>query len=943
MRHALFLLACAAALVGLARPADACSPPEEGWMLEVVAPYGEQTMAPDDPIVLRGSVFFSIPDQDVRDSFDVEVLDPDGESVSGQISPAPGKDDFFWHADAPLTPGATYTVNVYAIYPWDEQRHLVRTEAVLVGERWLEPVDGGLALDSAHLFEREIHGECLEEEFCGGCFESEVLGHETHWRVVVTVGTPDGSYAAVRTMRSAVGADEDEARTILERTRPFDLGRSGTFDHRIDVGRRDLWPSDSACVAVEVRDPIEGVVLDRVECFAVPQIGDGPLEPEHVPEDQRGPIDPEPPIEPAHDPATDADDADDNAGGGCDASGTSNGASGLWAALLLGGLGLSRRRRRGLWAMLTTALVATGCAPSSPADGEVVPLSPCTENCGPVDPIDPVDPDPLAEAPPPVFGGTMAATAEHAVIGDPDRDRVYIVDLDRQTRVSLDARRPGRVILDEAGETAYVSLRDAGQIQVIDVARGLERTRFEVCPAPRGMALQGARLHVACAGGALLSLNATTGRLERRIALAPDLRDVVVDGEQLHVSRFKQPALYTLDGDGAVLAVRTPRIDDALTDAAPGAPTAAWRTVAMPGGGALMLHQRARLDTVRTETPGGYGDPGGEFTCGRSIVTAEVTAFPTVGDERGDSPATVGMLHGAVLAVDMATTADGLAFAVAGDTSARWQSGEVVVDVRDRDTWGGCWAPDGGRFDPGHQIVAVARSGERPLVFSREPAALSSGGQRIVELSTESVADVGHGLFHRDAGRGIACASCHPEGGEDGHAWLFEGHGLRRTQELRGGIAGSAPFHWVGDMDDMQHLMDEVLTRRMGGPEISPVEADAMLAWIDAQPLDRVEPITGGDPVAGELVFADATVGCAGCHSGPRLTDDRMYDVGTGGLFSTPTLLGIGRRGSMMHDGCGADLRDRFDASCGGGDAHGRTSHLSATELDDLIAYLASL
>jgi hypothetical protein len=44
-----------------------------------------------------------------------------------------------------------------------------------------------------------------------------------------------------------------------------------------------------------------------------------------------------------------------------------------------------------------------------------------------------------------------------------------------------------------------------------------------------------------------------------------------------------------------------------------------------------------------------------------------------------------------------------------------------------------------------------------------------------------------------------------------------------------------------------------------------------------------------------------------------------------------------------MHDGCASSLRQRFDAVCGGGDAHGHTSQLSASELDDLGAYLETL
>jgi hypothetical protein len=43
-----------------------------------------------------------------------------------------------------------------------------------------------------------------------------------------------------------------------------------------------------------------------------------------------------------------------------------------------------------------------------------------------------------------------------------------------------------------------------------------------------------------------------------------------------------------------------------------------------------------------------------------------------------------------------------------------------------------------------------------------------------------------------------------------------------------------------------------------------------------------------------------------------------------------------------MHEGCAATLADRFGA-CGGGDAHGKTSHLTAEQRADLVAYLETL
>jgi hypothetical protein len=68
-----------------------------------------------------------------------------------------------------------------------------------------------------------------------------------------------------------------------------------------------------------------------------------------------------------------------------------------------------------------------------------------------------------------------------------------------------------------------------------------------------------------------------------------------------------------------------------------------------------------------------------------------------------------------------------------------------------------------------------------------------------------------------------------------------------------------------------------------------------------------------------------------------------MEDVGTGQAFKVPTLRGVWTRAPFMHTGCAQTLRDRFTAPCGGGDSHGLTSSLSASDVDDLVRYLETL
>ena len=101
---------------------------------------------------------------------------------------------------------------------------------------------------------------------------------------------------------------------------------------------------------------------------------------------------------------------------------------------------------------------------------------------------------------------------------------------------------PGRIVADAVGR-AHVALRRGGALVSIDTVTGQVLQRRAVCPALRGTAYDPATdlVHVACADGQLVSLPAAGGNAIRTVTLAGDLRDVVVDGPRLRVSRFSRP------------------------------------------------------------------------------------------------------------------------------------------------------------------------------------------------------------------------------------------------------------------------------------------------------------------------------------------------------------------------------------------------------------------
>jgi mono/diheme cytochrome c family protein len=247
--------------------------------------------------------------------------------------------------------------------------------------------------------------------------------------------------------------------------------------------------------------------------------------------------------------------------------------------------------------------------------------------------------------------------------------------------------------------------------------------------------------------------------------------------------------------------------------------------------------------------------------------------------------------------------------------------------------------------------VSVAFAGpNRIVVQTREPAQLwvvseLSGATSMISLSQESRADTGHAVFHSNSGGGLACASCHPEGHEDGRVWNFQCEGRRRTQDLGGGIGGTEPFHWGGDLGDFPILVNEVFVGRMSGPTLDREQTAATLRWINSVPA-KPGLRSAADPqvLRGKALFDSPSVACFSCHGGGALTNNMTVDVGTSAKFQVPTLRGVGWRAPYMHDGCAPTLAARFgNKFCDGGDAHGKTSQLTPAQLDDLVAFLESL
>jgi DNA-binding beta-propeller fold protein YncE len=602
----------------------------------------------------------------------------------------------------------------------------------------------------------------------------------------------------------------------------------------------------------------------------------------------------------------------------------------------------------------------------------------CEDAPAPV--ITEVGPQDQLENPRPVSGGSLLVSGDGAlaVVADGDLDQLQVFDTATLKLIAVhqlsEGDEPGRLVEATDG-VVYTALRSSGDVVRLDLASG-ELARASACPAPRGIAHDPATstLHVACAGGELVSFSAAL-EVTRTLRLDRDLRDVLVAGDLLVVSRFRSAEVLGVERDGSLRYRMTPA--DFLSRL--GTPdrmfhaSVAWRMVDVHDGLVAVIHQRSFAGEIPVDSPGGeeepassYGGDGrGPLNCDVAIVHAAATLFDPATGQIVNFPDTAG-IGTLVLPVDADVDPNSNRIAVVAAGNDRIYLNDVMGD----EVIDNCSPLPNQLRMLGEPIsVAFLPSGDL-LVHTRQPAALHRVDPNnvtpdvigltagtIEPVATEylpgpSRSHVGHAIFHKAASElsPVACASCHPEARDDGRVWRFQGLGARRTQNVQGGLLDTLPLHWEGELGTLHDLMGEVFVDRMGGTEVDDEGLDSLASWLHAQPV--LPPSTPSNPDAvarGESLFHSAEVGCATCHGGVAFTNNQTVQVGTGLPLQVPSLRGIAHRAPFMHDGCAPTLTARFTArdhesgSCTGGDEHGHVSHLATADIADLVAYLETL
>jgi mono/diheme cytochrome c family protein len=200
-----------------------------------------------------------------------------------------------------------------------------------------------------------------------------------------------------------------------------------------------------------------------------------------------------------------------------------------------------------------------------------------------------------------------------------------------------------------------------------------------------------------------------------------------------------------------------------------------------------------------------------------------------------------------------------------------------------------------------------------------------------------------------------SCASCHDDDARvDGLNWDLINDGIGNPKDTKSLVLShqTPPVMSLG-----VRATAEIAVRNGIGNSLATSLPEEVPAAMDEW-LKSLKPAPGPHLVNGRLseaarrgekLFKSPDTGCANCHEPELFTDLHSYNVGTQNPFDkedkefdTPTLRELWRTSPYLHDGSAATIRDVLTTR-NPKDEHGKTSKLTAQQIDDLAEYLLSL
>lgn len=210
----------------------------------------------------------------------------------------------------------------------------------------------------------------------------------------------------------------------------------------------------------------------------------------------------------------------------------------------------------------------------------------------------------------------------------------------------------------------------------------------------------------------------------------------------------------------------------------------------------------------------------------------------------------------------------------------------------------------------------------------------------------------------------IGCANCHIDSTFDGLAWDLEPDGFGRDivdNRLIEDLKGTEPYKWNGGNPNLPTecgpRTEKFFWRSENYDDLTLADLVLYIRSIPARPNRWRKPgneLTDAQE-RGRVIFSRSVDNfgkpiplenrCSYCHSGPKGTNQKTFDVGTSKatdgytLLDTPQLVNIALTGPYLHDGSAHTLEEIWTVF-NPEDKHGRTNDLTKDELNDLIEYL---
>jgi len=212
----------------------------------------------------------------------------------------------------------------------------------------------------------------------------------------------------------------------------------------------------------------------------------------------------------------------------------------------------------------------------------------------------------------------------------------------------------------------------------------------------------------------------------------------------------------------------------------------------------------------------------------------------------------------------------------------------------------------------------------------------------------------------------IGCANCHIDSTFDGLQWNLEPDGFGRSivdNKLLEDIKDTEPYKWTGTNPDIPTECGPRTEKFFWRSENydNNTLADLAVYVRSLPPRPNRWRLANGELTPaqqrGKAIFERVvdkfkkpipeSNRCSYCHSGPKGTSQKIFDVGTRkptdntGLLKAPMLTNIALTAPYLHDGSARSLEEIWTVY-NSDDKHGRTNDLTKDELNDLIEYLRS-